>query len=89
MVTVAVKEFLRYSSDYWKRSAPNYLLLVRDANWNYRGKLGYGVKNYAPTYHNFVRALFVDALEIFRVRIHANVNYRLHSRGGKTYWKFS
>ncbi len=48
--SVAIKDFLRYVYDYWERPAPSYLLLVGDANWDYRDNMGYGIKNFVPTY---------------------------------------
>jgi len=47
---VAIREFLKFAYHHWKQPAPSYLLLVGDANWDYKDNMGYGVHNYVPTY---------------------------------------
>lgn len=46
----AIHDFLKFAYHHWKRPSPSYLLLVGDANWDYKDNLGYGVDNCVPTY---------------------------------------
>ncbi len=46
----AVREFLRYAYQTWKRPSPSYVLLIGDASWDYHNRYGVGVKNYVPGY---------------------------------------
>jgi len=46
----AIKDFLTYAYNNWQPPAPSYVLLVGDANFDYKDYLGTGVINYVPTY---------------------------------------
>ena len=46
----AIRDFLHFAYHHWERPSPGYLLLVGDANWDYKDNLGYGVDNCVPTY---------------------------------------
>ncbi|MCP4549394.1 MAG: hypothetical protein GY835_23310 [bacterium] len=47
---LAIRDFLKYAFEYWRSPSPSYVLLVGDATWDYRDRLGYGVKNLVPTH---------------------------------------
>ena len=46
----AIRQFLQYSFYYWKSPAPNYVVLVGDANWDYMDYQGTGTKVFVPSY---------------------------------------
>jgi uncharacterized repeat protein (TIGR01451 family) len=46
----AVRDFLSYAYHYWIPPAPLHVLLVGDANYDYKDYLGTGNKNYVPTH---------------------------------------
>lgn len=45
-----IREFLRYAYQNWKRPAPAHLLLLGDANWDYKYHRGSLRPNYVPAY---------------------------------------
>ena len=45
----AIKDFLRYAYESWTRPAPTYVLMVGDANMDYRDYFGSGKENKVPT----------------------------------------
>ena len=45
----AIKDFLRYAYESWTRPAPTYVLLVGDANMDYRDYFEAGKENKVPT----------------------------------------
>lgn len=47
---VAIRDFLKYTYEHWRKPAPQYVLLVGDASYDYKNYLGYGQTNYVPTY---------------------------------------
>src|SRR3989304_3316837 len=46
----AIKDFLKYSYENWKQPAPEFVLLVGDANVDYKDYWKTGQINYVPTY---------------------------------------
>jgi hypothetical protein len=46
----AIKDFLAYAYTNWERPAPTYVVLVGDANTDYRDHLGTGKKSWVPTH---------------------------------------
>jgi hypothetical protein len=46
----AIKDFLRFAYNRWRHPVPTYVLLVGDANYDYRDCLGSGKINYVPAY---------------------------------------
>ena len=47
----AMKSFVRYAYEQWRRPAPLYLLFLGDASWDYHGYLSTTVKkNYVPSH---------------------------------------
>ncbi len=46
----AIRDFLKYAYENWKSPAPAYVLLVGDANKDYRDYLGTGKANKVPTH---------------------------------------
>lgn len=46
----AIKEFLKYTYEKWQHPAPSFVLLVGDANLDYRDNWHTGEKNFIPTY---------------------------------------
>jgi len=46
----AIRKFIKYSYFIWKKPSPSYLLVIGDANWDYKDNLGYGVKNFIPAF---------------------------------------
>ncbi|MDP3786638.1 MAG: C25 family cysteine peptidase [Candidatus Omnitrophota bacterium] len=50
MSPYAIKDFLRYAYNRWRHPVPTYVLLVGDANYDYRDYLGSGKINYVPAY---------------------------------------
>ncbi len=46
----AIKQFLQYAYENWQQPAPTYVLLVGDANLDYRDYLETGKKNIVPPY---------------------------------------
>lgn len=46
----AVKDFLKYAYENWRRPAPLYVLLVGDATLDYKDNFGTGFKNLVPTH---------------------------------------
>jgi hypothetical protein len=48
----AIKDFLKYAYKNWTRPAPRYVLLVGDADTDYRDYLGTGKKSVVPAYHS-------------------------------------
>lgn len=47
---LAIKDFLRYAYSTWRPQAPAYVLLVGDANMDYRDNWDTGEQNFIPTY---------------------------------------
>ncbi|MDH7570427.1 MAG: C25 family cysteine peptidase, partial [Armatimonadota bacterium] len=47
---VAIRDFVAYACQRWRGPRPRFLLLVGDANYDYRDYLGTGVKNILPAY---------------------------------------
>jgi hypothetical protein len=45
---VSIREFLKYCYYHYTKPAPSFVLLVGDANYDYKGNLGY--KDYVPMY---------------------------------------
>ncbi|HEX2999759.1 MAG TPA: C25 family cysteine peptidase, partial [Armatimonadota bacterium] len=45
---LALRDFVREACTRWKKPAPRFLLLVGDANYDYRDYLGTGSANYVP-----------------------------------------
>ncbi len=46
----AVRDFLSYAYHHWTPPAPLYVLLIGDANYDYKGHLDTGSPNYVPTH---------------------------------------
>lgn len=46
----AIRTFVRYASQRWQKPAPGFLLLVGDANYDYRDYRKTGVPNLVPSY---------------------------------------
>ncbi|MCX5707990.1 MAG: C25 family cysteine peptidase [Candidatus Omnitrophica bacterium] len=46
----AIKSFLSYAYNQWKKPAPVYVLLVGDATYDFRDDEEYGFTDYMPTY---------------------------------------
>lgn len=46
----AMREYLRYARDHWPEPAPQFVLLVGDASYDYQGFLPDSTPNYVPTY---------------------------------------
>jgi hypothetical protein len=46
----AIRDFLRYAYENWATPAPSYVLLVGDANYDFKDYLGYGEPTYVPPY---------------------------------------
>ncbi|MBE9569230.1 MAG: hypothetical protein IMF11_01270 [Proteobacteria bacterium] len=46
----AIKDFLKYACENWDQPAPTYVLLVGDANTDYRDYLGTGKENKVPVH---------------------------------------
>lgn len=47
---VALRNFLHYAFQHWQRPAPAYVVLLGDANQDYKDNLQSGTKNYVPSY---------------------------------------
>ncbi len=47
---VAIRAFLHYAFHHWQRPAPAYVVLLGDANQDYKDNLQSGTKNYVPSY---------------------------------------
>ncbi len=47
----AIRDFIRYAYESWESPAPLYVLLVGDANIDYKNHYGTDNLNYIPTYH--------------------------------------
>lgn len=47
---VAIRDFLHYAFRHWQRPAPAYVVLLGDANQDYKDNLQSGTKNYVPSY---------------------------------------
>ncbi|MEM7028436.1 MAG: C25 family cysteine peptidase [Chloroflexota bacterium] len=45
----AIQDFLRYAYQHWASPAPQYVLLVGDANYDYLNHLGTDQENFVPT----------------------------------------
>ncbi|MDI6784887.1 MAG: C25 family cysteine peptidase, partial [bacterium] len=52
----AIRSFLQYAFYYWKKPAPNYVLLIGDASSDYKGNFANGVFNYVPAYRKYIVA---------------------------------
>ncbi|MCX7920202.1 MAG: C25 family cysteine peptidase [bacterium] len=50
----AIRSFLQYVFYYWKKPAPNYVLLIGDASSDYLGNFANGVINYVPSYRKYI-----------------------------------
>jgi hypothetical protein len=50
----AIRSFLQYVFYYWKKPAPNYVLLLGDASADYKGNFANGVINYVPSYRKYI-----------------------------------
>ena len=46
----SIRNFLKYAYQNWVSPAPTYVLLVGDANMDYKDNFGFGKTNYMPTY---------------------------------------
>jgi hypothetical protein len=46
----AIRDFLAYAYDNWQRPAPQYVILVGDASFDYKDNLNIGTINYVPGY---------------------------------------
>jgi hypothetical protein len=53
----AIKDFLKAAYANWQKPAPTYVLLVGDANGDYRDYLGTGKKNIVPPHLSFTAGL--------------------------------
>lgn len=47
----AIRDFLAYAYTNWQRPAPLYVLLLGDANQDYKDNLGNGTVNYVPSWN--------------------------------------
>jgi hypothetical protein len=49
----AIKDFLKYTYDYWQSPAPSYVIFFGDASWDFKKNLGENVnENFVPSYGN-------------------------------------
>jgi hypothetical protein len=53
----AIKDFLRFASQSWARPAPTYVLLLGDATWDYRNRLGTGKLSQVPCHLSWTDTL--------------------------------
>jgi hypothetical protein len=53
----AIKDFLKYAYESWERPAPTYVLLVGDANFDYRDYYQSGKENRAPLHLGITASL--------------------------------
>ena len=53
----AIRDFLKYAYENWARPAPAYVLLLGDANQDYKDNLHNGTRNYVPS-QNIESTLF-------------------------------
>ena len=50
---LALRDFIRYAAENWRKPAPRFVLFFGDASWDYKKNSGSSVKeNYVPTYGN-------------------------------------
>jgi hypothetical protein len=49
----AIKDFLAHAYENWTPPAPQYVLLVGDATFDFKDNLGFGTVNYVPSYTAF------------------------------------
>jgi hypothetical protein len=48
----AIRDFLKYTFDYWPDPAPTFAFLIGDGNYDFRNNLGNNVRNYVPPFEN-------------------------------------
>ncbi len=46
----AIRDFLRYAFEHWKKPAPAYVLLVGDASWDWQERFANAIPNFLPAY---------------------------------------
>ncbi|MFC1479201.1 C25 family cysteine peptidase, partial [Planctomycetota bacterium] len=61
----AIQDFVKYTFENWKGSAPQYLILVGDATSDPLDRQGSGVINYIPTYLAYTEYLGETASDLY------------------------
>jgi hypothetical protein len=51
----AIRDFLTYAYENWERPAPQYVLLVGDGTYDYRGYYGQAFSNFVPAYLSYTQ----------------------------------
>jgi hypothetical protein len=69
---VAIRDFLAYAYDSWQSPAPQYVLLVGDATYDYKDNLNIGTVNYVPSYLAAVDYMGEAVTDEYFVRISGN-----------------
>ena len=74
---VAIKDFLAYAYDNWTAPAPQYVLLVGDAIYDFHDRWGTGKINYVPAYLSYTRYMGAGRHNLINDRdfIAANIKF--------------
>jgi hypothetical protein len=66
---VAIKDFLSYAYDNWTAPAPQYVLLVGDATYDFHDRWGTHKVNYVPAYLSYTRYMGETAADEWYVTV--------------------
>lgn len=65
----AIKQFLQYAYENWQQPAPTYVLLIGDANLDYRDYLETGKKNVVPPYLDITNEIGATPIDDWYVSV--------------------
>ncbi len=68
----AIRNFLKVAYTNWTKPAPTYVLLVGDANGDYRDYLGTGKKNIVPVHHSITQGMGLTPDDGWYASVHGN-----------------